>query len=311
MRTLHSTCNPAQLMNEEVTTRVVDESMDLSWNHGASEVLEPGTQLETSQGGTLMDLVEASRSYPSANMPRSLELVADGSVPCGYLGAFLRLEEPAKKAAERRSSLSESSAAMELEPARERQCAQKQVEQHQSELKPRRFRTKWQRRSYEGATARRDAEQDLRSKYVRPLADVLRNTNTPIGKLLRESAGNIELLGARRHASTLRSRMRVVSRRARIGFSRLMEAADRVPAGSLVRAVCPWCVDVDALGIHFPARGRGRGAQTYRRCSYQKGIDGICAAQQTFTPGAALHSHRTRSIGRSRRLTRRRQGTGE
>ena len=130
-RTFHSTCNPAQLMNEEVTTRVVDESMELSWNPGASELLEPGTQLETSQGGTLMDLVEASLSYPSANMPRSFELVVDGSVPCEYLGAFLRLEEPAKKAAERRSSLSESSAAMELERARERQCAQKQVEQHQ------------------------------------------------------------------------------------------------------------------------------------------------------------------------------------
>ena len=170
-----------------------------------------------------------------------------------------------------------------------------------AELKPRRFRAKWQRRSYEGATARRDAEQDLRSKCVRLLADVLRNTNTPIGKLLRESAGNIELLGAGRHASTHRSRIRVVSRRARIGLSRLMEAADRVAAGSLVRAVCPWCVDVDALGTHFPARGRRRGAQTYRRCSYQKGIDGICAPQQTFTPGAALPGHRTRSVGRLRR----------
>ena len=94
------------------------------------------------------------RSYPRAKVPSDYELlyhtlVADGAVPSGYLKAFLRLEEPAKKAAERRqrqyACLSESSAAMELERAREHQSVQRQAERHQvdqlvmlAELRPRR-----------------------------------------------------------------------------------------------------------------------------------------------------------------------------
>ena len=80
-----------------------------------------------------------------------------------------------------------------------------------ADWKPRRFRTEWQKLAYEGPTARRDAEQDLRSKYVRILAE-LRFTDTPMGKLLREEPKNAELIGAGRRASTLRSRVRILQK---------------------------------------------------------------------------------------------------
>ena len=52
-----------------------------------------------------------------------------------------------------------------------------------AELKPRKFRTRMQRLAYEGPTARRDAEADVRSKYLRILANILKNTETPMGQL--------------------------------------------------------------------------------------------------------------------------------
>ena len=61
-----------------------------------------------------------------------------------------------------------------------------------SEIKPRTFRTRMQRPAYEGPAARRDAEMDLRSKYLRMLADILKNTGTPMGRLLREDPCNLE-----------------------------------------------------------------------------------------------------------------------
>ena len=81
-----------------------------------------------------------------------------------------------------------------------------------SELMPRKFRTRMQRLANEGPTARRDAEADLQSKYLRILADILKNTETPMEQLLRESPQNMELLGAGRRASTLRSRVRGVQK---------------------------------------------------------------------------------------------------
>ena len=69
-----------------------------------------------------------------------------------------------------------------------------------------------QRLAYEGPTARRDAEADLRSKYLPILADILKNTETPMEQLLREDPRNLELLGAGRRASTLRSRVRGVQK---------------------------------------------------------------------------------------------------
>ena len=50
-----------------------------------------------------------------------------------------------------------------------------------AEVKPKRFRTKWQRTVYDGPTARKDAEASERDRWIQLLANLLRSTVTPIG----------------------------------------------------------------------------------------------------------------------------------
>ena len=102
-------------------------------------------------------------------------LVADSAVPAGYLSDFMKLEEHAHRAALRAQcrcvSVSEATASMELERYRKQEVSKEVEEQALSnqlvmlaELKPRRFRTKWQKLCYDGPAGRRDAEADLRNK---------------------------------------------------------------------------------------------------------------------------------------------------
>ena len=56
-----------------------------------------------------------------------------------------------------------------------------------AELKPRKFRSKWQRIVYEGPTARKDLEDAERARWVASLGDLLRHTDTPMGRLLQEN----------------------------------------------------------------------------------------------------------------------------
>ena len=63
-----------------------------------------------------------------------------------------------------------------------------------------------------GPTARRDAEEALRSKWVETLASLMRGTPTPMGDLLNKGADNLKLLGRGRRATTLRARGRTVKK---------------------------------------------------------------------------------------------------
>ena len=81
-----------------------------------------------------------------------------------------------------------------------------------ADIRPKRFRTKWQRAIYDGPTARKDAEAAERDRWLQLLANLLRSTDTPMGKLVRESPSNIQLLGGGRRAGTLRSRVRSVQK---------------------------------------------------------------------------------------------------
>ena len=81
-----------------------------------------------------------------------------------------------------------------------------------ADIKPKRFRTKWHRAIYDGPTARKDAEAAERDRWIPLLANLLRSTDTPMGKLIRESPSNIQLLGGGRRAGTLRSRVRSVQK---------------------------------------------------------------------------------------------------
>ena len=77
-----------------------------------------------------------------------------------------------------------------------------------ADLKPRKFRTRWQRAVYDGPTARKDAELAGRDQWVQLLANLLRSTDTPMGRLVRENPSNVQSLGGGRRAGTLRSRIR-------------------------------------------------------------------------------------------------------
>ena len=72
------------------------------------------------------------------------------------------------------------------------------------EMKPRRHKTKFQRSLYAGPTARRDAEEAERTRWIHELSLIVSGTPTPMGALLAEKPGSVSMLGAGLRASTLR-----------------------------------------------------------------------------------------------------------
>ena len=150
-------------------------------------------------------------------------LVRDGALPLGYLQEFFSLEAPARKAVNRLQAsavaISDSSASTALVALRRESEHRASVEKSiadqlviAADMRPKRFRTKWQRIVYDGPTARKDAETAERDRWIQLLANLLRSTDTPMGKLIRENPSNIQLLGGGRRAGTLRSRVRSVQK---------------------------------------------------------------------------------------------------
>ena len=147
----------------------------------------------------------------------------DNAVPMGYLQEFRSLETPARRAAKRSqisaASISDSMASTVLSALR-READRRATEIGTigdqlviaADLKPRKFRTRWQRAVYDGPTARKDAELAERERWIQLLANLLRSTDTPMGEIIRESPSNIQLLGGGRRAGTLRSRVRSVQK---------------------------------------------------------------------------------------------------
>ena len=147
----------------------------------------------------------------------------DNAVPMDYLQEFLSLEKPARRAAKRlqisAASISDSMAATALSVLR-READRRATEVISisdqlliaADMRPKKFRTKWQRAVYDGPTARKDAELAERDRWIQLLANLIRSTDTPMGKLIRESPSNIQLLGGGRRAGTLRSRVRSVQK---------------------------------------------------------------------------------------------------
>ena len=80
------------------------------------------------------------------------------------------------------------------------------------EMKPRRYKTKFQRSLYAGPTARRDAEEAERTRWIHELSLIVSGTPTSMGALLVEKPGNVSMLGAGLRASTLRSRVRLLKK---------------------------------------------------------------------------------------------------
>ena len=148
-----------------------------------------------------------------------ITLVMDRAIPAGFLADFLLLEHSLKLSSRRSmnqaTSLTDSEAERLLiidKKRRDTQILNSSAASDQlvlaAELKPRKFRSKWQRIVYEGPTARKDMENAERSRWVASLGDLLRHTDTPMG--LRENPSNLQLLGSGLRAGTLRSRVRSI-----------------------------------------------------------------------------------------------------
>ena len=56
--------------------------------------------------------------------------------------------------------------------------------------KPQRYFTRLQKLLFSDPTARKDAEDDEKNRWVGSLADLLRGTDTPTGKLIQEKPSN-------------------------------------------------------------------------------------------------------------------------
>ena len=150
-----------------------------------------------------------------------ITLVMDRAIPAGFLAEFLLLEHSLKLSSRRSMNQATSLTDAEAErlliidkKQRDTQILHSSAASDQlvlaAELKPRRFRSKWQRIVYEGPTARKDLENAERSRWVASLGDLLRHTDTPMGRLMRENPSNIQLLGSGLRAGTLRSRVRSI-----------------------------------------------------------------------------------------------------
>ena len=95
-------------------------------------------------------------------------LVSDGAIPSGYLEQFIAPEQPIRAAADRadrrNAAITNFSAAQWLHRWRESQREQQSIERNAldqlvlaSEVKPKRFRSRYQAKSFQGPTARQDA----------------------------------------------------------------------------------------------------------------------------------------------------------
>ena len=183
----------------------------------SSKVAEPPVR-----AGTIISSFAPSSELPHVTLLYHT-LVQDGALPLGYLREFMSLEAPARRAANRlqasAAAVSDSIASTALSALRRESEHRASIEKSiadqlviAAELKPKRFRARWQRTVYDGPTARKDAEASERNRWIQLLANLLRSTVTPMGKLIRENPNNIQLLGGGRRAGTLRSRVRSVQK---------------------------------------------------------------------------------------------------
>ena len=126
-----------------------------------------------------------------------ITFVMDRAIPAGFLAEFLLLEHSLKLSSRRSMNQATSLTDAEAErlliidkKQRDTQILHSSAASDQlvlaAELKPRRFRSKWQRIVYEGPTARKDMEDAERARWVASLGDILKHTDTPMGRLLRE-----------------------------------------------------------------------------------------------------------------------------
>ena len=150
-------------------------------------------------------------AFPLQTKCSCTSMVADGAFPPGFELEF-SIRGPVIQSAARRHgnrvgrlTKLDASCSLHWHHARKKRQA--------TDIKktaPRSCTSRLQRSLHTGPTARGDADEKSRSRWVEVLAAVLVHTLTPIGKQLRDKPASIELLGAGRSTSMLRSPMRAV-----------------------------------------------------------------------------------------------------
>ena len=265
--------------------RQVHLVLDLSWTAGAGDTGTGGVP-KTDQASSSNSLGMARGVHSGCIIsPSALNsepphftllyytLVLDDAIPIGYLREFMSLETPARRAANRlqtsAASVSDSMASMAL-------IALRRESDHRAavagtiadqlviadDMRPKRFRTKWQRAIYDGPTARKDAEAAERDRWIQLLANLLRSTNTPMGKLIRESPSNIQLLGRRSPSRNAQVEGSVCAKVpwlaccfARYHLSCSLAAVDGVSPGQVLRTLRPRIFEACPFLVHLLAGG--------------------------------------------------------
>ena len=152
-----------------------------------------------------------------------LSLVQDGALPEGFQTEFEKLgpaiESGSARELRKAVQLDNVQAAVMLHEHKKRKqseliFAKTVIDQFAlaATVKPKRFATRLQASRYQGPSARRDAEQAERARWISALADLLRGSPTPMGAVLTQNQSNTQLLGGGRRVSTVRSRVRALKR---------------------------------------------------------------------------------------------------
>ena len=150
-------------------------------------------------------------------------LVADDVLPQGYLADFAKLEGPVRRSSERRLRLAisvtdaEAEMSLEMEKKRKFYSALETASATDqlliaADIKPRRFRSRWQQACYEGPTARKT--QSRQSVLVGSLCLLTYSETLQLRWAVcsERAQPNSQLLGGGRRAGTLRSRVRVIQK---------------------------------------------------------------------------------------------------
>ena len=170
-----------------------------------------------------------------------------------------------------RGSWTNVSAALELaERKKDFESSKKEEKQTKDQFllaatqRPLRFRSRLQKLQYEGATARKDAEEDEWSRWLHVLAGIVSSH----GEASAGQARGVKLLGAGKRASTLRSRIRAVRKYVvwlsgafAIAFPARPNAGNRVPPDASRGAVRQRSNQRGAPSHGFPSK-RCQGYQT-------------------------------------------------
>ena len=187
---------------------------------------------ECESASALEPMGASSSADPLPRVPDSLllywTLVDQSVVPPGFEEAFacfsVQWSEAAARDDSRKSHWNNETVALSLAAQRKAQEESERLERHSKNQfllaaikPPSTYRTKFQKIAYEGATARKDAEDDERLRWLHILAGIVQNTETPMAAILRERSGDIRLLGAGKRATTLRASVAPPLRRLAVG----------------------------------------------------------------------------------------------